>query len=129
MSSSAGGVALAPVVIRLDRSRSVRSAGSAPSSGQSFSAALDRAGTDHRSADREALPGMGLLRDAARGIGRGDRLLDRSLRAARAGHVFSNQELIALQAGVYRYSQELELASKLVDKSTSALKNVLQSQR
>ena len=38
-------------------------------------------------------------------------------------------QLIAIQAGVYRYTQELELASKLVDKATGAVKQTLQSQQ
>jgi hypothetical protein len=43
--------------------------------------------------------------------------------------VFSQEELIAIQAGVYRYTQELELASKLVDKASGAVKTTLQSQQ
>lgn len=129
MSSSAAGVVLAPIVIRLDHGHGARSAAPPrpPSSERSFSAALHRART--RSAAPDPLSGMELLRDAARRVARGDRLLDRTVRAARAGRVFGNEELITLQASVYRYSQELELASELVDKSTSAVKYVLQSQR
>ncbi len=41
----------------------------------------------------------------------------------------SPQELLVLQAEVYRYSQEVELASKLVDKASSGVRTVLQSQQ
>ena len=36
--------------------------------------------------------------------------------------------LIALQAGVYRYSEAVDLASRLVENATSALKTVIQGQ-
>ena len=36
--------------------------------------------------------------------------------------------LLALQAGVYRYVEAVDLASKLVDRATSAVKTTLQSQ-
>jgi hypothetical protein len=73
--------------------------------------------------------GLALLRGAARSMGRGDALLERAVRAARGGHVFRHEELLALQAGVYRHTQELELTSKLVDKGTSAVRQVLSSQQ
>lgn len=37
-------------------------------------------------------------------------------------------ELLALQAGVYRYSETFEVAAKLVDKASSAVKTTLQGQ-
>lgn len=37
-------------------------------------------------------------------------------------------QLIALQAGVYRYSEAIDLASRLVDHATTGLKTVLQGQ-
>jgi hypothetical protein len=37
-------------------------------------------------------------------------------------------ELIALQAGVYRYSEAIDLASRLVEHATSGMKTVLQGQ-
>lgn len=36
--------------------------------------------------------------------------------------------LLALQAGVYKYVEAVDLASKLVDRATSAVKTVLQGQ-
>jgi hypothetical protein len=36
--------------------------------------------------------------------------------------------MIALQAGVYRYVEAVELCTKLVDRSTAAVKTTLQSQ-
>jgi hypothetical protein len=37
-------------------------------------------------------------------------------------------ELLALQAGVYRYSEAVDLTAKLVDRATSGVKTVLQGQ-
>jgi hypothetical protein len=37
-------------------------------------------------------------------------------------------ELIALQAGVYRYGEAVDLASRLVDRATTSVKTVLQGQ-
>jgi hypothetical protein len=58
----------------------------------------------------------------------GGRYVDAALRAARRGEL-GNEQLLAIQAGVYRYTQELELAAKVVDKTTSGIKQVLQSQQ
>jgi hypothetical protein len=45
-----------------------------------------------------------------------------------AGGSMSPGELIALQAGVYRYGEAVDLASRLVDRATSSVKTVLQGQ-
>jgi hypothetical protein len=37
-------------------------------------------------------------------------------------------ELIALQAGVYRYSEAVDLCARLIDHATTGLKTVLQGQ-
>lgn len=37
-------------------------------------------------------------------------------------------ELLMLQAGVYRYSETFEVAAKMVDKATNAVKTTLQGQ-
>jgi hypothetical protein len=37
-------------------------------------------------------------------------------------------ELLALQAGVYRYSEAVDLAAKLVDRASNAVKTVIQGQ-
>ncbi len=45
-----------------------------------------------------------------------------------AGADLSQTELIALQAGVYRYSEAVDLCSKLIDRATSGVKTVVQGQ-
>ncbi len=54
--------------------------------------------------------------------------LDRVLRLAETGRTFTPAELLAFQAQVYRASQELDLAGKVVEKITSGVKQVLQTQ-
>lgn len=53
-----------------------------------------------------------------------DKLIDQSLK----GKTFTNSELIGLQAGMYKYTQELDLCSKVVEKATSGLKDTLKTQ-
>lgn len=54
--------------------------------------------------------------------------MDRILKAAESGHTFSPSQLLALQARVYQASQHIDLATKLVEKGTGGLKQVLQTQ-
>jgi len=54
--------------------------------------------------------------------------LDHVLELAESGRTFSPNELLALQAHVYRASQELDLAGKVVEKATGGVKQVLQTQ-
>jgi hypothetical protein len=49
------------------------------------------------------------------------------LRLAASGRSFSPAELLALQAGVAQASQVIDLSSRLVERSTSAMKQVLQT--
>ncbi|MCI0572151.1 MAG: ATP-dependent helicase HrpB [Myxococcaceae bacterium] len=56
------------------------------------------------------------------------RRMDHVLRLAQSGKTFSPAELLALQAHVYRASQELDLAGKVVEKATGGVKQVLQTQ-
>jgi hypothetical protein len=54
--------------------------------------------------------------------------LDHVLRLAETGKSFTPVELLAFQAHVYRASQELDLAGKVVEKATGGVKQVLQTQ-
>lgn len=65
-----------------------------------------------------------IVEDLEKGEGALDRLINGSLR----GKAFSQTDLLALQASMYKYSQELDLTSKLVEKATSGLKDTLKTQ-
>ncbi len=60
-------------------------------------------------------------------IRRDEQRLDGYLHRARAGADFSLSELVAMQAVVHRYTQRVELLSKLVDRVTGAIKQTLQT--
>ena len=68
------------------------------------------------------------LRRAAEGIAADERAMDRAMRSGARGQL-APEALIALQARVYRHTQELELGSKVVDKAAGAVKQTLQSQQ
>src|SRR5262245_39748383 len=61
-------------------------------------------------------------------IEKGQVQMDKLINGGLSGKNFSNSELLALQAGMYKYSQELELTSKVVEKATSGLKDTLKTQ-
>jgi hypothetical protein len=84
-------------------------------------------GPEHLSSSR-ATPSESfdtVLRRLAMELDRGERLVTRVIER---GGQLSPQQLLAAQAGIYRYSETLELAAKLVDKASSAIRTTLQSQ-
>ena len=54
--------------------------------------------------------------------------LEKLINSGMSGKNFSNSELLSLQASMYKYTQELDLTSKVVDKATSGLKDVVKTQ-
>ncbi|PIE19066.1 MAG: hypothetical protein CSA65_03230 [Proteobacteria bacterium] len=54
--------------------------------------------------------------------------IDKLLAQAASGRNFSPQQLLKLQATVYRYGQDLEVLSRVVDKTVGALKQTLNTQ-
>lgn len=73
----------------------------------------------------EASPFSKLVASIGREVSAGEYLVDRALAG---GKDLGPGELIALQAGVYRYSEAVDLAAKLVDRAQSGAKTVLQGQ-
>lgn len=67
---------------------------------------------------------MGMMDNMEKGGAAIDKLLNGGL----VGKNFSNSELLGLQAGMYKYTQELDLCSKVVEKATSGLKDTLKTQ-
>jgi hypothetical protein len=75
-----------------------------------------------------ASPFARLLRGLAAQVEGGEALTRSAVGAASRHDDLSPAELLALQAGVCRYSEAIDLASRLVDRSTSSIKTVLQGQ-
>ncbi len=72
-------------------------------------------------------PFAALLRGLGQELDRGEDLAQKAIHGgAHAGT--SPEKLIALQAGIYRYSEAVDLASKLVDRGTQAVRTTLQNQ-
>jgi hypothetical protein len=70
------------------------------------------------------------FKDVLSGLGKRMDEGERSVQAAIevAPKMGPGGELLTLQAGVYRYTETFELAAKLVDKATNAIKTTLQGQ-
>jgi len=50
------------------------------------------------------------------------------MKVALSGRQFNSQELLAMQAGVYKFSQELDLTGKVIEKATSGIKQTMNTQ-
>ncbi|MBX3207173.1 MAG: hypothetical protein KF764_19150 [Labilithrix sp.] len=68
-----------------------------------------------------------ILHGLGREVDRGEALVKRVVGGG-GGKEIGNLELLALQAGVYRYSEAVDLSAKLVDRAASGVKTVLQGQ-
>ena len=62
---------------------------------------------------------------AVRGLGREIDVGEAQVQSASQLHNYDTATLIALQAGIYRYTEAVDLASKIVDRATSAVHTVL----
>jgi len=72
-------------------------------------------------------PFMQLLRGLGRELDRGENMAETAIRGGTHGGM-SPARLIALQAGIYRYSEAVDLVTKLVDRGTQAVRTTLQNQ-
>jgi len=61
-------------------------------------------------------------------VEKGQASLDKLIGSAFDGKKFSNAELLSLQASMYKYTQEMDLTSKIVEKTTTGLKDTLKTQ-
>jgi hypothetical protein len=73
-------------------------------------------------------PVLNAVSHVVRALEQGQRDLDRIIQEASSGKPFSNAELLSLQASMYRYTQELDLVSRVVEKATTGLKDVVKTQ-
>jgi hypothetical protein len=61
-------------------------------------------------------------------VERGQASMDKIIQTSLSSKKMNQQQLLGMQAMVYRYSQELELTSKVVEKATGGLKDTLKTQ-
>lgn len=76
------------------------------------------------SGDDEPSPFAKVLRGLGNEVDRGEKMVRHALHGGDLGP----GELLALQAGVYRYSEAVDLSAKLVDRATNGVKTVIQGQ-
>ena len=73
-------------------------------------------------------PTLNLVSHVVSELEQGQQRLDTLIGAGMSGKEFSNAELLSLQASMYKYTLELDLTSKVVEKATSGLKDVVKTQ-
>lgn len=97
---------------------------------QTQSSATDQRGakTDPVTQKTEVSKATNTINGLFANIEKGQVQMDKLINGGLSGKNFSNSELLSLQAGMYKYSQELELTSKVVEKATSGLKDTLKTQ-
>lgn len=100
------------------------SPGSDPSSGDEPSSRTGGTASSSRSTSQ---PFTSLLKGLGSELDRGEDLAQKAIHGGGYGGN-SPEKLIALQAGIYRYSEAIDLASKLVDRGTQAIRTTLQNQ-
>jgi hypothetical protein len=76
-------------------------------------------------AEQGPSPFARILRGIGNEVDRGERLVSGAIHG---GRDLGAQELLALQAGVYRYSEAVDLAAKLVDRASTGVKTIIQGQ-
>jgi len=67
-----------------------------------------------------------ILHGLGKEVDRGETMVRRALGAG--GQELGTSDLLALQAGVYRYSEAVDLSAKLVDRATNGVKTIIQGQ-
>jgi hypothetical protein len=87
-----------------------------PRSPEARVAAPERAAGE-KSAFQRVVEGLG------KEINSGERMMRGALGAG--GSELGPSELLALQAGVYRYGETVDLASKLIDKTSNGVKTII----
>jgi exonuclease VII small subunit len=73
-------------------------------------------------------PTLSMVSRVVSELEQGQLRLDKLIDAGVSGKQFSNAELLSLQASMYKYTLELDLTSKVVEKATSGLKDVVKTQ-
>jgi len=77
---------------------------------------------------RSPLDSGRVLSDIFKNLETGQKKMDDILKISMSGVKLSQEELLALQVRVYKFTREVELISKLVEKGTSGMKQVVNTQ-
>lgn len=91
-------------------------------------AAMNKVSANGVDAKRESSKATDMMSGVVSSLEQGQLNLDKLIGQAASGKQFSNGELLGLQASMYKYTQELDLTGKVVEKATSGLKDTLKTQ-
>jgi len=70
----------------------------------------------------------GMFKGVVKELMAGQTKMEGLMKVAMSGKQLSNQEMLGVQAGVYMFSQQMELTSKVIEKATSGIKQMLNTQ-
>jgi hypothetical protein len=76
----------------------------------------------------DGAPFARLFQGLGRELESGEKLAAMAIRGGSGAAHLSPEALLALQAGIYRYSEAVDLVTKLVDRGAQAVKTTLQNQ-
>jgi exonuclease VII small subunit len=91
-------------------------------------AAMNKVSPGGVDAKSEAQKSGNMMSQVVSSLEKGQLNLEKLISQGASGKQFSNSELLSLQASMYKYTQELDLTSKVVEKATSGLKDTLKTQ-
>ncbi len=112
-----------------DKARQIEQAGKIDKAGlNKVSDKLTNKGLDPVTQKNEVSKGTSLLKGLVANMEKGQASIDKLINGGLNGASFSNTEMLSMQAGMYKYTQELELTGKVVEKATSGLKDTLKTQ-
>lgn len=94
--------------------------GAEPVAGKAEAAKAGKAGETSKAGD--------MMTQVVGDLEKGQLNLEKIISQASSGKQFSNAELLSLQASMYQYTQQLDLTSKVVEKATTGLKDVVKTQ-
>jgi len=101
--------------------------GSRPTTLESSTPQADQVVRREAPAPEGPSPFSRILKGLGGQLERGEHTMDR-VTHARGGAEMGSQDLLALQADVYRYSEAVDLSAKLVDRASNGVKTVIQGQ-
>jgi hypothetical protein len=70
----------------------------------------------------------GMFKGVVKELMAGQNKMEDLMKVAMSGAKLNNQEMLGIQAGVYMFSQQMELTSKVIEKATSGIKQTLNTQ-
>jgi soluble cytochrome b562 len=114
---------------KIDHARQIDNVGKLDKTGlQKTDKNMTGKGMDPVTQKQEVSKSKSMIMDMMGNMEKGQVSIDKLINGGLTGKNFSNTEMLGLQAGMYKYSQELDLCSKVVEKATSGLKDTLKTQ-